>query len=35
MSLGSPGQHKDKDANNFILRWLVNVIGKNKYTLST
>lgn len=34
MSLDSPGQYKGKDANNFILRLLANVIGKNKYTLS-
>ena len=32
MSLDSPGQHEDKDDNNFVLRWLANVTGKNKYT---
>lgn len=34
MSLDSPGQHEDKD-NHFVLRWLANVTGKNKYTQST
>ena len=31
MSLDSPGQHEDKDDNNFVLRWLANITGKNKY----
>ena len=35
IKIDSPGQHEDKDDNNFVLRWLANVPGKNKYTQST